>query len=79
LFRPQGFPFLLLFKENKIYRYTGGLELNETLDFLSGENFVDADVYDSNLMNFYLDKSGQNSLFAKLHLWGVSALKWCQT
>ena len=48
IFRVDKFPFVLLFKDNKIFRYTGSLELNDTLSYLSGDNFMDADIWSEN-------------------------------
>ena len=77
MFRVDKFPFVLFFKNNKIYRYKGSLELNETLNFLSGDNFMESEVGVENLQNFYLDVTGQNSLITKLHMSGMDFLKWC--
>ncbi len=49
IFRVDKFPFVLFFKNNKIYRYKGSLELNETLNYLSGDNFMESEIIAENL------------------------------
>jgi hypothetical protein len=39
MFQIESYPFVLFFRNNVIYRYTGGLKLDDLLEYLSADNF----------------------------------------
>ncbi len=43
MFRIESYPFVLFFKNNAIYRYTGGLSIVTLLEYLSDENYKSAE------------------------------------
>jgi thioredoxin-related protein len=52
MFRIESYPFILFFKDTSIYRYTGGLETEALLKYLSGDNYKDtklASVYSQDM------------------------------
>ena len=46
MFRVDGFPFILYFAENKVFKYSseGGLETKDFLEYLSADNFRESRV-----------------------------------
>ena len=65
MFRPKVFPFILLFKKDKIYEYNN-LKSNEIitkqelLDFLSGDQFkTDGVVFHEDTNQFLVQITGQ--------------------
>lgn len=52
MFDIEQLPFILYFKENKIYRYEGSLKLNDLLHYLSADNFKEALVFHEDLQEF---------------------------
>ena len=54
----ESFPFMLFFKDNKVYRYIGDIDFNSLLEFLSADNYLDAKVYFEDLQDFYEKNTG---------------------
>ena len=46
------FPFVLFFKDNKIYRYEGNLDVSSLLEFLSADNYLEAKITVSDLQEY---------------------------
>ncbi|CDW76595.1 protein disulfide isomerase [Stylonychia lemnae] len=77
-FQIDQFPFLLLFKNNKIYKYKGGLEFNELLNFLSADNYKEAEIYSENTQDLFLQVSGEYSLSGKVIRLGQDFISWSE-
>lgn len=48
------------------------------LNFLSADNYKEAPVYASNLKEWYLDITGNNSILGKIMRLGEQYLAWCE-
>mmetsp|Transcript_29685 Transcript_29685/g.22039 ORF Transcript_29685/g.22039 Transcript_29685/m.22039 type:complete len:94 (-) Transcript_29685:368-649(-) len=49
MFRVPRFPTVLFFKDNMIFSYNGEVDLQSLLNFLSGNNYVEAEVFRKDL------------------------------
>ena len=81
MFEIQDFPFVLFFKEGKIYKYKGDLNQDELLKYLSGDNYLDkdkSDVYHENLIDFVSYMEGTSSLKSFMIKIGTQFTSWCE-
>ena len=54
-FEIQAYPFTLFFKDNMIFKYTGGLDIDTLLKYLSADNYKSPDfstIYNDNLAQY---------------------------
>ena len=78
MFNIRKFPFVLFFKENKIYKYEGGLALTDLLEYLSADNFKNAPVYHENLEDFVGEMLGTLSWKTKAVRLFFDTIYWCE-
>jgi hypothetical protein len=66
IFRPKQFPFILLFKNDKIYEYNNLKNMNaitkqDLLDFLSGDLYkTEGNIFHENTNEFLVQMTGQS-------------------
>lgn len=72
------FPFVIFFKDNKIYRYEGTLDLNSFLDFLSADNYKDSKVQIHDLKDFTESTLGTHSIFHKIIRLFYDFIEWSE-
>ena len=73
----RGFPWVLFFKANKIYKYEGDLDKNALLEYLSADNYLDSKVQVADLQDFAAKITGVYSLIGKLMKMGYDFLEAC--
>jgi hypothetical protein len=48
----------MYFKDNRVWKYTGELDVTSLLEFLSGDNYLDYPILIENLQEFTLEVTG---------------------
>jgi len=82
MFRIESYPFILFFKDTAIYRYTGGLDTDSLLKYLSGDNFKDtklASVYSQDMQGYVAQLDGTYDFMSRLKRVANNLNKWCRT
>eukprot|EP00347_Sterkiella_histriomuscorum_P018680 403344587 len=77
-FNIDKFPFTILFKNNKIYRYKGDYEVADMLEFLSADNFMKAEIYHDNIQDYYNEITGNDSILSKIVRISKDFLTWSE-
>jgi thioredoxin-related protein len=69
MFRIESYPFVLFFKGNIIYRYTGSLKLEDLLKYLSGDNYKNTTIsteYTSDMQSYVAQIDGSFDLVSRM-------------
>jgi len=82
MFRIESYPFILFFKGNMIYRYTGALTTEALLKYLSGDNYKNttlASEYTNDMQGYVAQLDGSHDLISRLKRTANELTKWCRT
>lgn len=80
-FRLDNFPFILFFKDDKIYRYTGRLEIEHLLKYLSADNYLNSPhshIFEENFRELLSVIDGSSDIINRLWRSASDLSKWCE-
>ena len=75
------YPFVLFFKNNMIFKYTGSLSIETTMKYLSLENYKSAEyaiVYHENLFEYVSHMDGSFDFVARIRRMSDDLTNWSQ-
>lgn len=78
MFQVREFPYLVYIRDNKVYLYQGSLELKDLTDFLSADNYLEADIFVDDFERLAASLTGEDSIVSFFSKYSIKINKYIE-